>query len=254
MILQANIDFDLVKFLLDYGFIGTGILLCILMYRLISKAQKKPKVDGKLIKLIKYFFFFSIGFFLLSSTIEITKHFKDPGVTIEVRPEEPGLWEGNPKEFKWFNAQYKLAKDNFIELNSSKIKKGVIYQLLFFNGIDEKSIDNSKKRFSRMREFLTKMSKKVKLNENNIQVKIVRNEKMPKISYFLTERNNQEVAIYYLDELVTQAGEPNAAFQVNDNFVFESFKTEFDEYWSQGDTLKLNDILDMNIETDWFYR
>lgn len=251
---EPTLDFDFITALLDYGLIGLGILLAILMYSLLRQAQKKDEINPKLYRLVKLYFIFSFSFFVLSIGLEVFEYNLEKVVSIEVDAKDPNLWKGLPDEYDWFNAQYSIAgTDKFIKSNSEKINKGVKYKLLLFHGISQKEIRDSKERFERMRTFLRGLSENAQLSSENMHVKLVFEKRLPMMSFFNTVKSNKPVVIYYLDELMQRNGEPTFTCQVEHSFVVKAFNTRFEDIWASGHHLKLEMLLDSNVPTDFFY-
>lgn len=236
--------------LLDYGIIGFGVMQALLMYNLLGSVQKKEKLDNKLLDILIFYFSLSISIFLLGSSIKVAEFFKKPSVSIEINPTDPSFWAEDPENSRWFNAQYSLAKEEFIQLNAAKIENDVRFQLLCFTGRDLVSKANSKDKFDRMRVFLKRLSEETVLNDQNTQVRMVPKSRMPSISFFTTVREGEPVIIYYLEELVQADGVPTIAFEVKHEMVVKFFETEFAQFWHTAVPIPLYELTNEAIETD----
>jgi len=240
------------EILLKYGFIGIGALLMVLSYSSIRKVLSKA-TNQSVYKLIRLFLIFSTFLILSSFIFQLSEAVKNPSVTVEVDPTDPELWKNNEKYYRWYNAQYALAKGDFLNNNVIKIRdKGVKYELLLFPGQNDVGNQDFKGKFERMRDFVIAIHREVDVH-GKVFVKLSRSKSIPSISFFNSKKDGEDATIYYIQSLVKDNGIPKVAFQTAHDIIVEYFDDTFQKEWREARFMDIDSLLDQSLTTAEFF-
>jgi len=248
-------DNSIILKLLEYGFIGLGVILTFMTYDVLKRSLKKDKPSHQVLTLTRIFLFFSTLLLVCDFTLRVvnTFQFQNP-VTIEVNPTNPNIWN-RPKDIeRWYNAPYALASDEFIQENINEIKiHEVRSQHLLFEGNTDEELEDFKERFKRMRILMIEMSKEVHLNDY-VEVRIARNRRIPEVSFFNpTKENGDDAIIYYIKSLILPNGRPEVAFLTDDVSLVKFFKRRFLEEFQDAELISITDLSNPDISDSFFY-
>lgn len=241
--------------LLEYGFVGVGVILTLMSYSLLRKSLAKEKPSSQVLKLITLFLTFTALLIIFDITYRVidSMRYTNP-VTVAVDPTNPDIWN-KPKDLELcYNAPYALASDEFITENINEIKEHNVHsQFLLFEGNTDDGFEDFKKKFSRMRSLVIKMSKVADLS-NYIEVRIARNKRVPEISFFNpTKKNGDDAVIYYLKDLILENGKPQVAFQTDNLIMVKYFNKRFVQDFENAEVIDMGKLCNPKYRDSEFY-
>jgi hypothetical protein len=174
----------------------------------------------------------------------VTQNLPNTNLIIEIDPSKPEYWTVDSNYiFKWYNAPFGLAIQ-LGEMNMNNLKiLNVKYQILMVEGNDAEGRAEFKRRYTRMQELLIYMKENKTPLDGRIEVRVFRNERFPSISFYLFSKGGKNVANFYIDPLITEAGVSKKAFQTYNESVVNFLDAEFDKSWMRAEKIKLTSLL-----------
>ena len=187
-----------------------------------------------------------------------------PLMRIVKDPDDPNFWRSSRQYYKWYNAQYRLASDDLLSSNATKLKvHSVAYSLLLFECDKSKeSQRNFQVKFKSMREYLRRLNKEHNVSidtlEKLVKVRMVKVQEMPQYTYFCTKKDDISTITIYLEDLENKfvlSGNPKIALETQYELLVKDYEFNFNGYWKDTNARKISirDLLSQSIPDSDFY-
>jgi hypothetical protein len=218
---------------------GIAALLAIVLLTLsIFTLFITPKEDRKVALNHYPAYFVLLVSSLLCAFVALSKEINLPGIKwifgepdkglsetiVHLQPSDPAIWSNSYNKFIWFNAQYQNAVNQHPDSHFKlMLDNNVKFELILIQPISRQGNDfnNFKEKFQDMRKFLKKLfasskTKNVIINDRFQNIYLLKEDKTPSLSFFLTEDEDKENrAIIYIEDpqLIDNHRRPTMSFE-----------------------------------------